>query len=157
MLPEENRKTPWHHEPYVWLIISLPLTAVLAGIITMFLAIKSDDGLVVDDYYKKGLEVNRVLERDRAALRNQLSAQLILDPANPELSVVLDSNPGFNYPDKINISFLHPTRKGMDQYLILKRSGEKTYTGTMPRLSTGKWYVLIESESWRLFMNYSVR
>ena len=35
--------TPWYREPYVWLLISIPAAAVLAGLITLALAIASDD------------------------------------------------------------------------------------------------------------------
>jgi hypothetical protein len=38
-----NPSTPWHREPYVWLLISIPAAAVLAGLITLALAIASDD------------------------------------------------------------------------------------------------------------------
>lgn len=66
----ENIK-PWHKEHYVWLIIFFPMLAVIAGIVITILAVQSNDSLVVDDYYKQGLEINRVLERDQSALEYQ--------------------------------------------------------------------------------------
>jgi hypothetical protein len=38
-----NPSTPWYWEPYVWLLISIPAAAVLAALITLALAIPSDD------------------------------------------------------------------------------------------------------------------
>lgn len=31
-------KPPWYREPYVWLVISIPATAVVVGLITLALA-----------------------------------------------------------------------------------------------------------------------
>lgn len=44
-----------------------PAVVVVAGFITLWLAISSDDGLVSDDYYKQGLTVNQRLQRDHLA------------------------------------------------------------------------------------------
>ena len=53
---------PWFREPWVWLLIALPASAVLGGMVTIWIAVDSDDGLVVDDYYKRGLEINKKLD-----------------------------------------------------------------------------------------------
>ncbi|MGH8508719.1 MAG: hypothetical protein ACREVH_08380 [Gammaproteobacteria bacterium] len=37
-----NPGTRWYREPYVWLLILIPAAAVLAGLITLALAIASD-------------------------------------------------------------------------------------------------------------------
>ena len=51
-------KKPWYREPWVWLMIALPASAVVGGIITIYLAVSTSDGLVVDDYYKRGKAIN---------------------------------------------------------------------------------------------------
>ena len=58
---------PWYREPWPWLLMSGPAIVVVAGIITTVLAVRTHDGLVVDDYYKQGLAVNKDLSRDLAA------------------------------------------------------------------------------------------
>ena len=58
-----NASRAWYREPLVWLLISFPLTAVIAGFFTLYLAIISSDGLVVDDYYHRGKEINKSLAR----------------------------------------------------------------------------------------------
>ena len=52
-LPPPHLRTPWYREPYVWLLIAFPAVAVLAGLITLALAIASDDD-VPDDAPAKG-------------------------------------------------------------------------------------------------------
>ena len=61
-----SEKKPWYAEPWVWLMISFPLAAVIGGMITIYLAVLTSDGLVVDDYYKRGKAINVDLARDRA-------------------------------------------------------------------------------------------
>src|SRR3569623_1841960 len=58
---------PWYREPWPWFLMSLPATAVAAGLTTVWIAYQSADGLVVGDYYKEGLAINQPLERDAAA------------------------------------------------------------------------------------------
>lgn len=157
MIEKEDNKVSWYREPYVWLVISLPLTAVIGGIITMYLAIESNDGLVVDDYYERGLEVNKVLDRDHKAAQYDLKADLYFDRNNPVFSIRLKSEKNFILPPEINVSFLHPTRKGLDHHLVLKKDGDDVYRGSNPGLIPGKWYVQIETDEWRLFMNYSMQ
>ena len=38
-----NPTTPWYREPSVWLLIPIPAATMLAGLITLALAIASDD------------------------------------------------------------------------------------------------------------------
>jgi hypothetical protein len=47
--------TPWYKEPWPWILMAPPATAVLAGIATVWIAVASADGLVAEDYYKQGL------------------------------------------------------------------------------------------------------
>ena len=44
----------WKREPLVWMLIAIPFSAVVMGVVMITLAIQSSSGLVVDDYYKKG-------------------------------------------------------------------------------------------------------
>ena len=44
----------WYQEGYVWLVIAIPGLAVVMGVVLITLASTSFDGLVADDYYKKG-------------------------------------------------------------------------------------------------------
>ena len=58
---------PWYKERWTWLLMLMPATAIVAGFITLWLAITSFDGLVADDYYKQGLAINQTLARANAA------------------------------------------------------------------------------------------
>ena len=41
--------TPWYKERWTWLLMLMPATAIVAGGITLWLAITTFDGLVTDD------------------------------------------------------------------------------------------------------------
>jgi hypothetical protein len=146
----ENKNLSWYKEHYVWMIIFFPLLAVVGGIITTILAIQSDDGLVVDDYYKEGLEINRTLERDQLAVDYQLQADIKLNEVLEEASITLNANSSFVYPENLSVTFLHSTRAGQDKEVSMILTQDNTYRGNLSKLSAGKWYVHIQRDDWRL-------
>lgn len=148
-----NPARPWFREPWVWLIIALPASAVLGGIVTIWLAVVSDDGLVEDDYYKHGLEINKTLDRDKAAINYDLVANLKISEGQNRIQISFDANDKFTHPSSIKISFLHPTMKGQDQVLILHVDGKGIYAGVLPSLINSRWYLQIEADDWRLLEN----
>ncbi|MCY4362655.1 MAG: FixH family protein [Gammaproteobacteria bacterium] len=147
---DRRNKQGWATEPYVWLILLFPLLAVIGGIVTTWLAVSSDDGLVVDDYYKRGLEINRTLERDRAAQGYDLKSIIHTTEDDRKLRIILQGNRLFTPPEKITLQLLHPTRSGHDRKLLLEHSGSGAYHGGLPPLIKGNWHVLIEAQDWRL-------
>jgi hypothetical protein len=139
----------WYSEPWVWLLIALPLSAVIGGMITLWLAVTTSDGLVVDDYYERGKEINLDLARDKAALSRGASATITLDmPANA-IDIRLGTIAG-GWPDHIRFSLLHPTRAGHDVVIDMLHAGSGDYRGTLPAPTAGHWYVQIEADDWRL-------
>ncbi len=139
----------WYQEPYVWLVILFPATAVIAGMFTIYLAVSSNDGLVVDDYYKQGLEINRVLERDKAAELHGLKANLSFI-GKEFINLQLDANPNYQLPAEISLNFSHHTRSGFDKTITLKRMSNNNYQGKMPKLILGEWTITIQADDWRL-------
>ena len=54
---------PWYRQFWPWFLIALPATVVVAGLTTWWIAAHKADSLVVDDYYKEGLAINRQLRK----------------------------------------------------------------------------------------------
>lgn len=50
---------PWWKEPYVWMVISGPLSAVIACIITAFYILQGPDRLVPEDHFDQGRLMSR--------------------------------------------------------------------------------------------------
>ena len=109
-----------------------------------------EDGLVVDDYYKRGLEINRKLDRDRAANKYDLVANVQVSEGQNLINVRFDANDEFVTPAKITLRFLHPTIKGQDQVLVLQAIAKGIFAGALPSLIYGNWYLQIEADDWRL-------
>jgi len=145
----QETKRSWYREPWVWLLIALPMSAVIGGIITIVIAVSTSDGLVVDDYYKRGKAINRDLARDRAAAGHRLEAHFDIDTDGRRVSLRLGAH-DYLQPEALMLSLLHPTRKGFDQRVRLLRSEAGLYTGGLDALTPGNWYVQLEADDWRL-------
>lgn len=151
MMNEQNKQRPWYRQNYVWFIILWPLTAIVAGVYTFYLAYTTDDGLVVDDYYKRGKGINQILERDKKAEALGLSATVAINPENKQLMLTLGSkSSSFSFPEAIQLNFLHPTQDRRDQHLTLAHQSNGIYSGIYNPLIDGRWYVYLETSDWRL-------
>ncbi len=140
---------PWYREPLVWLIIAFPLTSVIAGFATLYLAESTKDGLVVDDYYRKGKEINMLLARDQAAARAGLRGELQLDSARQRVTLNLRAGRA-EPPAVLTLRWLHATRAGFDRSQELHRGADGRYQAAFPELVPGHWYVQLEAQDWRL-------
>lgn len=100
----------WYHEPIVWLILALLGSVVIASMVTIALAINSDDGLVNDNYYRDGLAINTALTASDNAVQLRLEATL---DAEPNLLIVrVHSANRIDVP--LRLQFAHPTNARLD-------------------------------------------
>jgi uncharacterized protein len=148
---------PWYREPWPWLLMSGPAIAVVAGFVTLAFAVVSQDGLVVDDYYRQGKAINQSLHRDVAAQRLDLRAWVTFDQANDRVQIDLASERAAMNDAPLKLTFVHATRSGRDQTVLLQREDGR-YVGTLPPLPAGKWHVLLEDSAreWRLQRDVTV-
>jgi hypothetical protein len=144
-------ETPWYKQFWPWALIALPATAVAASIATLMIAMHEPDGVVADDYYKQGLAINRVIERDRRAATLGVSAAVTLNSGGGRSMVVLTADQPLA-DEAIRLRFLHPTRANQDYETTLRPSGSGVYLGDFRALAPGNWHVQLESEDgdWRL-------
>ncbi len=144
---------PWYREPWPWILAAGPFIVVIAGFYTAWLAVKSDDGLVTDDYYRKGLAVNQTIARSAEAAKMGLVAGVRI--AGDTLSVRLQASDNhFVMPPTLAVTISHPTRAGLDQFRVLAGKGD-VYSGEVRLPAAGHWLVLLEDErkTWRLMGN----
>ncbi len=139
----------WYRVPFVWLLIALPLTAVVGGFTTLWLALRSDDGLVVDDYYRRGIEINRTLDRDHAAATRGVSAEIRLDDARREARITL-TLPMPQRPARIQVQLLHATTKGHDRQVTTSPDANGDYRVSLRGLVPGHYYIELAADDWRL-------
>lgn len=144
---------PWYREPWPWILMAGPFIVVVAGIITAWIAVKTSDGLVTDDYYKKGLAVNQTIAQSDRAKALGIRAEVLV--TSEDLSVRLAAaEPKFILPPTLRVTVSHPTRAGLDQTQVLPGKGA-VFQGAFRLPASGHWLVLIEDEakSWRLMGN----
>lgn len=141
---------PWYREPWPWLLMSGPAIVVVAGCFTAWLAVRTNDGLVAEDYYKQGLAVNQVLERERRAVDMGVKAD-VLQSGN-QLRVLLHVAGAASMPARMTFTVMHPTQAGKDQAVALAPDGQGFFSGVLARPVEGHWKVTLEDAAglWRL-------
>lgn len=144
--PEATR---WCREPMMLLVVGLPLVAVVGSVITLFIAARSFDGLVADDYYKQGLEINRRLERDKhaEALGLRVSLQRLAD--DELMRIVVRGKADYVPPQAVEVAFTHATRAGLDRVLLAPLHADGSYAFPNPDLAAGRWNVTVGTSTWR--------
>lgn len=140
---------PWYRQRWPWLLMAGPAIVVVAGFITLWLAIKSSDGLVADDYYKQGKSINRTLTRDTRAQELGYRARIAM-VADGHLALSFVTTAPIT--NTLLLSLHHPTRAGFDREILLARTAGGSYTAAMPPIDSSRWRLTLEDESrtWRL-------
>lgn len=59
---------PWWKFGHVWLVLAGPLVVIVAGLITLWLAMSRPDPVVAEDYYQRGIDINKTLEHPEKSL-----------------------------------------------------------------------------------------
>ena len=137
---------PWYREPWPWILMSGPAAVIVAGLATTWIAYATADGLVADDYYKRGLAVNAVLGREQAAVR--LGVAALFERSGDRVRVRLTGAA----PEALFLQFAHATRAGHDLRLRLMPAGGGLYEAALPPLVAGRWRLILEDPrgEWRV-------
>ncbi|HOL65632.1 MAG TPA: FixH family protein [Accumulibacter sp.] len=154
--PLRTDTLPWYREPWPWLLMLGPAIVVAAGLYTAYLAIVSDDGLVADDYYKQGLEVKKRMVRDQRAATLGIEAKLVIGENRDRLRIFLSGHSGSTLPKSLVLQLTHPTKKGLDQRVVLLAEGSGVYNGQLKPF-TGRRHLALEDDKqeWRLLADWN--
>ncbi|MGE5336791.1 MAG: FixH family protein [Gemmatimonadota bacterium] len=154
------RALPWYREPWPWVLISLPGIAVIGCSITVWLAVRSADGIVTSDYYKEGLAINRELARTQRAAALGLHAAVELAGVNDgdRIRVRLASDRPLPVEPALRLGLIHPGHGGFDRTVMLARvSGDAEHAEYVGQFGEARatthpvaWQVTLESPNWRL-------
>jgi hypothetical protein len=148
-MPALSTAKPWYRYRWPWLLMAGPAIVVVAGFATAWLAVSTDDGVVADDYYKRGLVINRQLERSSRGAALGLGAVLEVSP-DGALRLRLSGMAGAAAPPTVRAKLIHATRAGLDRSATLERGADGEYTGRIAPLPAGRWLVSVETDAWRL-------
>lgn len=143
-------RMPWYREPWPWLLMAGPAAVVIAGVVTIYLAVVSNDGVVADDYYKRGLAINQTLSRDALARQRDYRAQVKFAANFSHVSVSFaGATPG---REQLVLRLAHPGRPALDRVLPLTRVADNTHVAAFPALAPGRRQLTLEDsgQTWRL-------
>jgi hypothetical protein len=139
---------PWYRQFWPWFLILLPASVVVAAVATAVIAHRGADDLVVDDYYKNGLAINRRLERQQQAQALGISARLTF--AGSEVNV---SMAGPVTETELRLSLAHPLESDRDFSIMLARVGPESYRGSLAGDVAPRWHWVLEQlqeDGWRV-------
>lgn len=139
---------PWYKQFWPWVLIILPLCAVVASVTTLFIAIDNKPDMVVEDYYKKGKAINVDITRLENAFRLALKFDLNVD----ENKIKLVQTFGETQSAALKLKFIHRTLKINDFDLLLTANSAGEYEYTLDKPLSGKWTIQLESfdANWRI-------
>jgi uncharacterized protein len=114
---------PWYRHVWPWLLMGGPFVVVIASTVTFWLAARTPDAMVVDDYYKQGNAINQLIERDDEAVKLGLGAEVRFPGGNGgQLEVDMTSKQPLAWPPAIQVLLVHPTKADLDRTVELHLS-----------------------------------
>jgi hypothetical protein len=142
---------PWYTQRWPWLLMLGPAMVLVGGAYLGYLAVRHEDAMVVDDYYKQGKAINQDLRRDRVASAMRLAFSAHYDPARGMLGGDIDSG-GVGLDKAFRIHLAHATIPARDILLEVQPDAMGRYSVALPLLEGGRWRVVVEGQGrdWRL-------
>lgn len=156
--------TAWYRQFWPWFVIAIPAASVIAGALTVVIALDHEDALVRDDWYVRGQRINEELALDAAAADRHVSAVLAV-AGDGRVVLELDV-PGASYPAQLELELRHPTDAARDRRAVLRGDGRGRFAGAIEAqpqrgaqvLAEGRWDVLLRAPDgdWRLVSRVSL-
>ena len=142
---------PWYRQFWPWFIFSLPAIVVVAGLTTVWIAMNNADDLVADEYYKKGLAVNREIAKQTIARQLGVLAQL-----EAEQGLMRVKLQGKSRPAALLLLLSHPFDADQDASLRLPQVNSGIYEAAWKVDAKQRWLWHLEplavssEEHWRI-------
>lgn len=146
-LPGSDTK-PWFRQFWPWFLILLPATVVVASLATMYIAYYGADDLVIDEYYKDGLAINRQLEKIQRGVELGITASLNFsnDHATAHVEGPVDA-------PSLKLLLSHPLEADRDFPVTLTKIAAGIYQAPLPASVAPRWHWTLgpaQPDGWRL-------
>lgn len=145
--PVERAPDRWYRDRWPWLLTAGPFIVVVASLASAWMALKSDDGVVAQDYYKQGLLINQRLAHTAPDPERRLGATITLTAGGgvrARMEGLADA------PPILRLKLAHPALDSHAEVVTLERGADGDYVGALPEQTPGRWIVTLESDNWRL-------
>ena len=145
---------PWYRQLWPWLIMVPPAAAVVAGLVTLYLAASQPPAMVAGEYDAQRMSTLARSAREDQARVLGLSAHISLDTSGDQdatgIRVELNAATLVQLPDQVRVRLVHRTLLEEDREAWLTRSGN-AYTGLIQRPRGRLWLELEDDRgTWRL-------
>lgn len=148
----QNNTKPWYKEPFMLLVIGIPILSVITGSTILYLALSGKDSLVSDSYYKDGMSYteNRLFDKNASQHNIHANFKMMADVITIEVNA-----DNAQIPEALLLQFIHPTLESKDINLMLIRTGESTFSVKKQLNLPARWKLWLSSQSkqWRIRYN----
>ena len=127
---------PRRANPVLWLVIGLPLLAVVASFTSLALAITRGDKDLPANYHWEGPALARADARAAAAAALGVTATIRIGPGAAGCSVELRGAT----PAALRLTLTHPTEQSLDRRIELVRAGN-SYRAPCAELTSAHWWL----------------
>lgn len=150
-----NTPQPWYKQFWPWVLIILPTIAVIFSINMLFIAMDTEDTLVVDDYYQEGKWINIQLAKIHKA--QALGIQGKLTVVNNRIEVTIQSNTPLDGA-ALTLDFHHATLSELDFHVQLLKNAAGRYVAEHSSDIAGKWQVTLTpfDQQWKIQENINL-
>ena len=133
--------------PVFWIMWLLPASAVVGGLVTLAIALRSADRALPASYHWEGEHLDQDFAQQRLAASHGIEVDLAWQAAG-ECTATLRHAP--DDPATLTLMFTHASDAGLDRVMLLRRSQKGVYGGSCAPLPMGRWRVALESGAWAI-------
>lgn len=136
---------PWYREFWFWFVFSPLIYIIIMCSITVTIALKGADDVIIDNYYKEGRMINQALEQDKRAQELGLSGDLSFDRTSGEVLLTIANPPADAtlMPEQLLLMMGHPVKAAKDQLITLTAIAPGHYRGELLSEPDYSWYLTL--------------
>jgi hypothetical protein len=141
----EGVAKPWYREFWFWFVFSPLIYIIIMCSITVTIALKGADDVIIDNYYKEGRMINQALEQDKRAQELGLSGDVSFDRTTGEVSLAIANAPVDTalMPEQLLLMMGHPVKAAKDQLITLTAIAPGMYRGELVTEPDYSWYLTL--------------
>jgi len=151
----QQKNAAWWRHRWPWIILGMLGGTIVACMVTIYIAVTTQDSLVAADYTRHGKGINERLEKDleaeRRGIRLPVSA-LRQSDGSVVFQVSFYSDSGEPAPEFLRLQLAHPTIGAQDRSIALVQVQPGQYRAQTQDLMAGYWHLSLEDPSgdWRV-------
>lgn len=138
---DESQK-PWYRQFWFWFVFSPLIYIMIMCSVTVTIALKGADDVIIDNYYKEGRMINQTLEQDKQAQALGLTGNLRFDRTSGEVALTIP-NPPADMPAQMLLLMGHPVKAAKDQLITMKAIAPGQYRGELVTEPEYSWYLTL--------------